>query len=70
MLEPQSVDMIQMMKIEILQLMETAKSYKEKIETSKTKPKLDLYSKKLEKNNKKLMTLLLSLDKLSKRLGD
>lgn len=40
-------------------------TYKNKLDTAKTKPKQIFYSKKLKKNNQEAMQLLLALDKLA-----
>ena len=51
--------------IETKRLVALSKSYKEKIDTAKTKPKKDLYLKKLRKNNKKLADMIMRIERLN-----
>lgn len=51
---------------EIMALMLQSKDLREHIDTAKTKPKKDLYHKKLKKINNEAADLLIALDKLEK----
>jgi len=46
---------------------EVSKEYSEKVKTAKTKPKADLYYKKLVKNNKLVANMLIALDKVNNK---
>lgn len=43
-----------------------SKEYAGKIKYAKTKPKIDVYTKKLKKNNKIVADLVIALDKIEK----
>jgi hypothetical protein len=51
--------------VEVQRLVTISKMYKEKIDTAKTKPKKDLYLKKLRKNNKTLADMIIRLERLN-----
>ena len=51
-------------KIELENYINISKTYKDKINSAKTKAKVKFYIKKLKKNNKIVADLLIGLDKL------
>lgn len=53
-------------KIELQNAVNISKEYADKVKTAKTKPKAELYTKKLKKNNKIVADLIIGLDKLEK----
>jgi len=52
--------------LEVQRLVTISKMYKEKIDTAKTKPKKDLYLKKIRKNNEKLADMIMRLERLNR----
>ena len=59
--QPSLVDIV---RAEITELRDTSLKYRKLIDTAKTKYKKQYYTKKLAKNNKKLMEMLVALDRL------
>ncbi len=53
-----------LIKQELQRLMALSKKYRDMIDGAKTEPKRNLYSKKLKKNNLKLMNIMVALEKL------
>ncbi len=51
---------------ELIESIARSKEFADKIKTAKTKPKKDLYTKKLEKNNKTVANLIIALDNIEK----
>lgn len=55
-----------LIKSELKRLMLISTELRDKIKSAKTKPKKDIYTKKLKKNNLKLMNIMIALEKLKK----
>ena len=64
--EQQKPSIDEMIRGELQRLMLYSKELRDKIESAKTKTKKDLYSKKLKKNNLKLMNIMVALEKIQK----
>jgi len=62
---PRTPDMVDMLLHEVKRLATISNVYNQCIDDSKTKPKRDLYAKKLKKNNKKLADMLIRLEQLT-----
>lgn len=62
-IEPSLKDLVL---VEVRRLVVISKAYKEKIDTAKTKPKKDLYAKKIRKNNDKLADMIIRLEQLNR----
>ena len=59
-----------MIRTELQRLMLLSKELRDKIKDSKTNAKKNLYSKKLKKNNLKLMNIMTALNKLQDKGGE
>jgi len=52
---------------ELIGVISLSKEYADKIKFAKTKPKIDLYKKKLKKNNEIAAEMIIALDKLENK---
>ena len=55
---------------ELHRLVHISAEYQRRINTAKTRAKVQFYKKKLKKNNLKVMQMSVAVDKLEKRHGD
>lgn len=54
----------EVIKLEVTNLVARSLEFKKKLDKAKTKPKIELYQKKLRKNNAELAEMLVALDRL------